>query len=260
MSRKRSLLSRIFWSRIAKKFYLWCVILIAFFCLMNWVVMPWYVHDGGTVKVPDVVGMDSSEAKMVLDTTGLQFEPGGTQSSKLPLSTVLSQNPDAGSTVKHGRRVYLVMSGGAEKVQVPNLIGHSQREAQFMLERVGFKVGAVTSDSSSEFPQNVVMTQSVPPGGMLATGTRISMVVSSGPVEEGEVAVPNLVGRPLAEAQRLILNSNLLLGKITFQPSTKLVPNTVLEQYPRAKDVVPKGTAINLYVSSITTQSQGPEN
>ncbi len=227
---------------------------------MNWVVMPWYVHDGGIVKVPDVVGMNLAEAKTVLDTTGLQFEPGGTQSSKLPPNTVLVQNPDAGSIVKHGRRVYLTLSGGSEKVEVPNLIGHTQREAQFMLQRVGFKVGVITNDSSSEYPQNVVMTQSVKSGSLLVSGSAISMTVSSGPVEAGEVSVPNLVGRPLSEAQKLILGSNLVLGNITFQPSKKLVPNTVLEQYPRAKDIVPKGTAINLYVSSIGTQNQGPEN
>ncbi len=260
MSRKQSLLSRIFWSRFAKKFYIGCVILIAFFSLMNWVVMPWYVRDGGIVKVPDVVGMKASEAKTVLDTTGLHFELGGTQASKVPPNTVLSQNPEANSIVKHGRRIYLVVSGGAEKVEVPNLIGHTQREAQFMLQRVGFRVGMISADSSSEYPQNVVMTQSVKPGSMLATGTPVSIVVSSGPVEAGEVSVPNLVGRPLSEAQKLILNSNLVLGNITFQPSKKLVPNTVLEQYPRAKDIVPKGTAVNLYVSSIPSQNQGPAN
>jgi len=260
MNQQRNLLNRIFWSGLAKKFYIACIALIAFFCLMNWVVMPWYVNDGGVVKVPDVVGMDVGAAKIVLDTTGLQFEPGGTESSKLPPNTVLAQNPEAGSIVKHGRRIYLVLSGGAEKVEVPNLIGHTQREAQFMLERVGFKVGLVTSDSSSEYPQNVVMTQSSKPGSMLATGTPISMVVSSGPVEEGEVSVPDLVGRPLTEAQKMITRSSLVLGSVTFEPSRRLVPNTILEQYPRARDIVPKGTAINLYVSSIASQSGGPEN
>ncbi len=260
MSKKRSLLSRIFWSRFAKKFYIWCVILIALFSLMNWVVMPWYVRDGGIVKVPDVVGLRLTLAKTVLDTMGLQYEPGGTQPSKLPTNTVLSQNPDAGSIVKHGRRVYLTLSGGAEKAEVPNLVGHTQLEAQFMLQRVGFKAGTITNDSSSEYPQNVVMSQAVQPGSLLTMGSAVPMVVSSGPVEAGEVSVPNLVGRPLSEAQRLILSSNLVLGSITFQPNKRLVPNTVLEQYPRAKDIVPKGTAINLYVSSISTQPQGPEN
>ncbi len=260
MSSNSSLLSKILLSRLAKKFYLWCGILIGFFILMNWVVMPWYVHDGGTVTVPDVVGMDSSEGRAVLDTAGLQFELGGSKSSKLPPNTILAQNPEAGSVVKHGRRIYMILSGGTEKVQVPNLVGHSQREAQFMLERIGFRLGTVTADSSSEYPQNVVMSQSIQPGSKVTTGSAISMVVSSGPVEAGEVSVPNLVGRPLSEAQRLILNANLVLGKISFQPSKKLVPNTVLEQYPRAKDIVPKGPAVNLFVSSIASQTQGPEN
>ena len=129
-----------------------------------------------------------------------------------------------------------------------------------MLERIGFRLGTVTADSSTEFPQNVVMSQSIQPGSKVNTGSAISMVVSSGAVEAGEVSVPDLVGRPLSEAQRLILNANLVLGKISFQPSKKLVPNTVLEQYPRAKDIVPKGTAVSLFVSSIASQTQGPEN
>ncbi len=260
MSSNRNLLSKIFLSRIAKKFYLWCAIFVAFFSLMNWVVMPWYVHDGGTVTVPDVVGLQASAARDVLDTAGLQLEIGGTKSSKLAPNTILSQNPEAGSIVKHGRRIYMVLSGGAERVQVPNLIGHSQREAQFMLERLGFRLGTVTADSSSEFPQNVVMSQSVQPGVMSVSGSPISIIVSSGPVEAGEVSVPDLVGKPLSEAQKLILNSDLMLGKISFQPSKRLVPNTVLEQYPRAKDIVPKGTAINLFVSSMSTLDEGPEN
>ncbi len=260
MSKRNSLFQRILFSRAAKTLYITFAVMVVLFVLMNWVVMPWYVEGGGIVTVPDVVGMKDSAARTVLDTAGLQLEIGGTKSSKLAPNTILSQNPEAGSIVKRGRRVYMILSGGTERVQVPNLIGHSQREAQFMLERLGFRLGNVTSDSSSEYPLNVVMSQSLQPGGMANTSSAISIEVSSGPVEAGEVSVPDLVGKPLSEAQRLILNSNLVLGKISFQPSKKLVPNTVLEQYPRSNDIVPKGTAINLFVSSIQTQTQGPEN
>ncbi len=253
-------LSRIIWSNLARKFYISVLLLIVLFSLMNWVVMPWYVNHGGTVTVPDLSGMQASEAKQVLDTLDLQYEFGGTKPSKLAPNTVLSQNPESGSIVKHGRRIYLILSGQEEKVTVPDLRGHSQREAQFMLERAGFRLGNVTSDSSSEFPQNVVMSQSIPANTMAPSGTAISIAVSAGAVNVGEISVPDLVGRPLSEAQRTILNSNLVLGKITFQPSNKLVPNTVLEQYPRAQEIVPKGNRVDLFVSSIVSQKQGPEN
>lgn len=260
MSSNSGFLFRILWSNLARKFYALILVLIVLFSLMNWVVMPWYVNDGGTVTVPDLSGLNDFEAKHVLDTLGLQFELGGTKVSKLAPNTVLSQNPEAGVVAKHGRRVYLVLSGGVEKATVPDLRGHSQREAQFMLERAGFRLGNVTSDTSSEFPQNVVMSQSVSPNSSIPTGTAISISVSAGAISSGEVSVPDLVGRPLSEAQKTVLTSSLVLGRITFQPSVKLVPNTVLGQYPRAQEVVPKGSRVDLFVSSIANAKEGPEN
>ncbi len=260
MSSNSGFLFRILWSNLARKFYVWILAIIIFFSLMNWVVMPWYVNDGGTVTVPDLNGLNSSEAKHVLDTLGLLFELGGTKVSKLAPNTVLSQNPDAGSAVKHGRRIYVVLSGGVEKATVPDLRGHSRREAQFMLERAGFNLGNVTSDTSSEFPQDVVMAQSVSPNSSVATGTAISISVSAGSISSEEVTVPDLVGKSLPDAQKAIMTASLVLGKITFQPSAKLVPNTVLQQYPRAQEVVPKGTHVELFVSTITNAKEGPEN
>jgi beta-lactam-binding protein with PASTA domain len=260
MSRHSKFLSRILWSNLAKKFYIALAILIVFFSIMNWYVMPWYVNDGGTVTVPDLSGMNEVEARHVLDTLGLQFHLGGTKASKLAPNTVLSQNPDAGSIVKHGRRIYLVLSGSVEKAAIPDLQGHTKREAEFMLDRAGFRLGAVTTDSSSQFPQNVVMSQSIPPNTMVYSGTSVSIVVSSGVPTAGEIPVPDLVGKPLAAAQRIISNSGFVLGKITFQPSAKLVPNTVLEQYPRSGETAAGGSHIDLFVSSIANSKQVLEN
>jgi serine/threonine-protein kinase len=259
MSGRSQFLSRILWSNLAKRFYIILVILVALFSVMNWYVMPWYVNDGGTVTVPDLSGMNEAEARHALDTLGLQFQLGGIKASKLAPNTVLSQNPEAGVVVKHGRRIYLVLSGSTEKTAVPDLQGHTQREAQFMLERAGFRLGSITSDSSSEFPQNVVMSQSIPPNTMAISGTAVSMVVSSGVPVAGEISVPDVVGKPLSEAQRIISNSGLVLGKITFQPSSKLVPNTVLEQYPRANETAASGAHVDLFVSSVARPKQGLE-
>ncbi len=227
---------------------------------MNWYVMPWYVNDGGTVTVPDLSGMNDVGAKHALDSLGLQFQLSGTKASKLAPNTVLAQNPEAGVLVKHGRRIYLVLSGSVEKAAIPDLQGHTQREAQFMLDRAGFKLGSVTADSSSQFPQNVVMSQSIPPNTIMTTGTLVAVVVSSGVPVAGEVSVPDLIGKPLVEAQKIISNSGFVLGKITFQSSTKLLPNTVLEQYPRPSESAAKGSHIDLFVSSISNQKQILEN
>ncbi|MGC8654848.1 MAG: PASTA domain-containing protein [Candidatus Kryptoniota bacterium] len=223
---------------------------------MNWVVMPWYVNAGGIVVVPDLRGKTVQEAKKTLDSMDLQLEVAGTKSSNLPPNTVLTQNPEANDSVKHGRRIYVVVSGGVQLTVVPNLLGHSQREAQFMLERAGLVLGNVSSDSSSEFPQNVVMSQSIPAGTKVPQGTFVSVVISLGVVGPNEVSTPDVVGKPLSEAQRILTTAGLSVGKITFQPSSKLVPNTVLEQYPRPQEIVPKGTNVTLFVTSLASQSE----
>lgn len=222
--------------------------------------MPWYVNDGGTITVPDLSGMKVDNAKGVLDSLGLQFELGGTQESKLPPNTVLAQNPEESTVVKHGRRVYLIVSGGVEKANVPDLHGHTEREAQFMLERAGFRLGNVSSDTSGDFPPNVVLSQSISPNTMVSIGTTVSMVVSAGTPNAGQISVPDFVGKPLAEAQKEIIIAGLVLGKISFQASAKLVPNTVLEQYPRAGEIMSKGDRVDLFVSSVASQHKGPEN
>lgn len=260
MSSRTRFLSRILWSNLAKRFYIVLAVLIALFSLMNWYIMPWYVNDGGTVTVPDLSGMNDLEARHLLDSLGLQFQFGGTQTSKLAPNTVLSQNPEGGVVVKHGRRVYLVLSGSVERASVPDLQGHTQREAQFMIERAGFRLGGVASDSSDEFPQNVVISQSISPNTMATPGTAISIVVSSGVPVAGEISVPDLVGKPLSEAQKTMMSSGFVLGKITFQPSSKLLPNTVLEQYPRANETALKGAHIDLFVSSAAKPKPGLEN
>jgi serine/threonine-protein kinase len=260
MNKNSPFLRRLLWSGLAKRFYVVLGVLIIVFSVMNWYVMPWYVNRGGSVTVPDLSGMNEVEARHVLDTLGLQFELSGTKASKLAPNTVLSQNPEAGITVKHERRIYLVLSGGTEAVSVPDLRGHTQREAQFMLERAGFRLGTVTLDSSSQYPQNVVMSQSIAANTMSATGLPVSIVVSSGIPVAGEIPVPDLVGKPLSDAQRIISSSGFILGKITFQPSAKLVPNTVLEQYPRANETAVKGSHVDLFVSTLTNQKQGLEN
>jgi len=106
----------------------------------------------------------------------------------------------------------------------------------------------------------VVMSQSVAPNTMAPTETSISIVVSTAAPSAGQMSMPDFAGQPLAVAQKEILNSGLVLGRISFQANTKLVPNTVLEQYPRAGEIISRGSKVDLFVSSISNQRNGPEN
>ena len=69
-------MENIFRSKITR-IVLWSLgILIAIILLLDKIVPPWYVNHGGTLPVPDVVGMQEADAIRVLDSLSLEPRRG----------------------------------------------------------------------------------------------------------------------------------------------------------------------------------------
>lgn len=237
-----------------------CGIIVVVFFILDDIVMPRYVQQGETTKVPNVVGMNVDEAIRLLSDAGLNGKQAEIRSDKqFPEGTVSVQTPVAGSEVKFGRGVYLTVSGGETLTPVPGLRGKSVRDATLTLERFGFKLGAVTYQVSAEYPENTVIEQSIADGTNVPAGTPISVVASQGP-SANRVPVPNLIRTPLAEAERILQQSGLKAGTITFQVNNNLLPNTVIDQYPRAGGFAAIGQAIDLFVSQKADKKTNLEN
>ncbi len=239
---------KILLSKWTKRFAIVFVLLIGFFFLFNSVLMPWVVNRGGTVGVPDVEGVRFEQAKALLDSLGFDARQGDVRTDpRHHAGEVISQNPPAGAFVKRGRRIYLTVSGGELTVPVPDLKGRSLREAKFSLTRNGLNMGDVDYQISPEFPENTVMAQSVPAGASLKRGSPIGITISLGD-GTGKVGVPDLVGKSVADAQKLLAQKGLKVGNISYQVNPDLVPNTILTQFPHPGDQVAMGQAIDLFV------------
>ncbi len=224
-------------------------IAIVLFFLMDDIVMPRYVQQGETTKVPNVVGMTVDEALRVLSESGLNGKQAEIRPDKhFPEGTVAVQTPLPDAEVKFGRGVYLTVSGGETLIMVPGLRGKSVRDATLTLERFGLQLGLVTYQVSTNFPENTVMDQSVAEGTNVRAGFQINVVASQGPSAD-RVPIPNLTRKPLAEAERILLQNGLKPGTITFQVNNNLLPNTVIDQYPRPGGFAALGQAIDLFVS-----------
>lgn len=231
-----------------KRFLTIVGIFVGLFILFNYILLPAYVRHGGTLSVPDVVGVKLEDAVTKIEEAGLQaVQADSRPDPERPMGTVINQNPGPGSVVKHGRRVYLTISGGEIQVAVPSLRGRSTRDAKFALERYGLKLGSITYASSRSFPENTIMEQSVQPDARVSKGTVVNITVSRGP-EVKQIEVPQLVGKSTTEAEKLLMSARLKVGNITFQPSFDLLPNTVVDQFPRAGEMVNEGQAVDLFV------------
>jgi beta-lactam-binding protein with PASTA domain len=218
------------------------------FVLLNYVALPIYVNQSSRLAVPRVVGLTLAEAKAALDSTRLFAVEGETKPDPTyPVGTVTFQNPLPGAVVKEGRRIYLTVSGGDVLVPVPLLRGKSVRDARFALERNGLKLGVTMFDFSESFPENTIIDQSTAADGRIAKGSSVGVTVSKGRAQQ-EIQIPSVVGKSLSEAEKILLAAGFKVGIVTSQPSFELLPNTVVDQFPRAGEAGKAGQEVDLFV------------
>jgi eukaryotic-like serine/threonine-protein kinase len=223
--------------------------IIILILILDKLLMPWYVNKPEGV-VPNVVGKTESEAVSILDNA--DFDPvvsDTTFDEKYPRGTIIFQRPKAGSVVKEGRNIYLFVSGGEPVVNVPQLRGRSLRDAKLALERVGLKMGKV-EEINSENPAGMIFDQQFAAETPVKRGRTIDVSISIGSDEEGEMIVPDLIGKSLTEAQRVLADSSLSVGKINYQRSFSLLPNTILDQYPSKGNKIKPGGRVDLFVTT----------
>lgn len=245
---------------IVKKFLIALGILIAIILLFDFILMPLYVS-GSEINVPNVVGMTEEEAFQTLEEA--DFHPAIADTSfgvSLPPGRVFLQKPESNKLVKEGRTIYLFISGGEQIISVPLLKGKSVRDARLSLERIGLKLGMI-EESASTHPKDMVYDQQFAEGTKIRKGQSVGISVSIGK-GDGEIVVPDLIGKSLTEATKIILDSTLTLGKVNYQISSTLLPNTVLDQYPAPGNKLNSGNTVDLFITkegTIQDRAEFPE-
>ncbi len=235
-------------SFLRRKLFLYPFGFIVFILLLNYIILPFIVKHGKTLNVPEVVGLAADSAKLVLASHGMVAVEAETRHDPdYPSGTVSNQNPPAGAIVKEGRHVYLTISGGEVEVFVPSLRGRTLRDARFALERYGLKLGPVSYATSPTFPENTIIDQSVMSNTRVQKGSPVSVVVSTGK-DSLSIIVPQVTGKSTTEAERILMAAGLKVGNVTLQPSFDLLPNSVVDQFPRAGERAARGQAVDLFV------------
>ncbi|GJL67527.1 MAG: hypothetical protein NPIRA06_01620 [Nitrospirales bacterium] len=192
------------------------------------------------VEVPNVVG--STQAKAEETITKANLRVGTVTSAKsvtiLP-GTIISQDPAAGINVVRRSRIDLVVSG----VEVPDVVGRKQADAQKDLTKAGLIIGSVTTVNSSVVAEGRVISQTPTAGTKGAFGSPVDLVVSLG------ARVPNVVGLTQAKAQSVITTAGFTVGAVTTAINLTVAPGKVISQKPGAGTKAAAGTAVALVVS-----------
>ncbi len=130
------------------------------------------------IRVPDVKGDTQSGAESTLSNAGLQ--PGTiTQqtSASTPPATVLSQTPRAGSFVRSGTKVNLVVAQAPTTVTVPSVIGESEPSAAAALGSAGLRPSVRQGATSEPSQSGTVLAQSPAAGARVRKGSTVTITV-----------------------------------------------------------------------------------
>lgn len=105
--------------------------------------LDYYTHHGEGIKVPNVIKMKFTDAKMLLESDRLNIVVSDSGYNKrLPADFILMQTPGAGTFVKSGHTIYVtVNSPSSPTLAIPDIIDNSSyREAEAKLTAMGFRL------------------------------------------------------------------------------------------------------------------------
>ena len=161
------------------------VLLVTF----NW--LDSYTHHNVAYKVPDVKGMQLSEAIDVLEGQKLSYAVQEYKYKKGAADgEVLEQRPLADALVKEGRKIYLVLNTTeAPKQGIPPVIDNcSLREAQFRLKAAGFQVQKVDIIPGEREWVYCVRYDGIEleNGAAIPRGSKVTLVIGSGELLESD--------------------------------------------------------------------------
>ncbi len=132
-----------------------------------------------------------------------------------------------------------------DQVQVPDLVGLSQEEAQRLAEESGLQLAVVGERHDSSIPALNIIAQTIPAGELAGKGETIGVVISQGP---NFITVPDIEGLPITTAEPGLREMGLTISQKGVW--SKMAEGTILSQDPPAGSVVSEGRVVTLVVSS----------
>jgi serine/threonine-protein kinase len=240
-----------------KKVLLLLLLFIAAIVAVDRFLLPLYTESGAQTTVPDVRNMSYDMAARELRQAGLNAMKSYNVRylPEVPPDRVIDQVPEAGAIVKPGRSIALVLNRlDKPSYPMPDLVGRTEAEALRELERLGMVVAEVQTQAVSDSDQDGrVLSQSVPPAVVLKSGSAVSFItgkLEQEPLGMRRVIVPDVLGMSVDQARGMIVRNGLAVGKISYEYSDLLVPDTVISQNPSANAMVQFGQPVDITVAA----------
>jgi beta-lactam-binding protein with PASTA domain len=222
------------------------------------------VRGGEQTLVPELRGKELAEALLELQVKELypRIQLRYSQSAK-DKGQILEQDPGAGTIVKAGRRIRLVVSQGVIVNRIENYIGRNVEDVRIDLQALATASGSqflslkepLMYDFSDETPGTIIRQK--PEAGTDISGpTRLEFVISRGQ-EDSLVTVPQFVGFPISSVLEQIGRTGIAFEFILRDIREGEKGETVVSQNPSAGVSVTSNDILRLTVNSPARLGEG---
>ncbi|MFD4177022.1 MULTISPECIES: Stk1 family PASTA domain-containing Ser/Thr kinase [Streptomyces] len=133
--------------------------------------------DDGQIKAPNLVGSTVDQAEKLAARTDVTVKVGAEEPcEEQEKGEICSQDPAADALMDKDGTVTVVVSAGAPKVEIPNVLEKSEDGAREVLEGKGFTVNVTTEES--EKTEGTVIEQDPKGGAKAEEGAEITITVA----------------------------------------------------------------------------------
>jgi len=195
------------------------------------------------VAVPDVVGDTREVAQAKLTDADLQPEFGESHHDDVAAGLVISTEPAAAEVVDEASTVMAVVSLGPEPIDIPDVRGSSEADAQATLADAGFRMDVTARQYHDSAAGTVIGQDPVETSGL--PGDTVEVVVSRGPQP---IAVENVRNMLVDEAVAVLDGQGFeVVVERRGGFGAFLRPNRVFDQDPAPGAERLPGATITIY-------------
>ncbi|MFD5582372.1 Stk1 family PASTA domain-containing Ser/Thr kinase [Streptomyces sp. NPDC127063] len=203
------------------------------------------------VPVPQFVGLSQAQAQKIAENSDLKLSATEKPCENQAKGNICSQDPAYKTEVDKNTTVNVVVSTGAPKVAVPNVIDKKIDEARQKLEDKGFKVETKQTVSSQD--AGTVLSQDPDPGTELEKGSTVTLEVAKA---EEKATVPDVTGQS-CDAAKAQMQANNLTGNCTEQETQdQNQVGKVISTTPQAGQEISKGSTVQIVIGKAPQNQQ----
>ncbi|MDE2511725.1 MAG: PASTA domain-containing protein [Elusimicrobia bacterium] len=215
---------------------------------LNWG-MEGLVHNRKTQTVPDLKGRSLAAALDMLSPLNIGLRKTGVEfDASVPIASILRQEPAAGTVVREGKTIRVVVSQGGQTVQAPSVLGLPLRNAEMLLRQSQLSLGEVSEAYSLKSEKGQVLSQDPKGETSVERDTLVNLVVSGGVPPAGVSLMPDFQRKTLDEVQAWAAGAGMKVD-VKSDPSSLFPSGTVLTQDPAPDAALSPDGSVSVTVS-----------